>query len=401
MRRAALMKIVGVAASAAIALLGRSAHAQNFETCCDTEIRASGSCVAQASPCGQSSGFAVGLSSLSPSAVPADWSDDSGVLGAYHGAAEGDAAGPSLGVVGIPFPSGVDGYMATTTKPPWTGLCLDAPAPEDPMHEGPTEPIGCVTLSLLPGVSAQLATYQFPVDPRWDAYQLCYGVPSSANALAPCENVNDSNDPSVSPSPVTGSCCGPAHVLAGQNAASPQEWSVAVSQEIPGVPPPVLVLGPDGGPTVLYDPDAGDLFAAVPDTCLTEYGEPVRCGQPPATTDATLPAVGPCVPTTCAAQGVSCGIVSNGCGATIECTNCSAEEKGTLSCSTTTPGAAGVAARVGALAAVLAIGCARWRQRRTKRALYARTRQRDARGGLKRVQNRSEDARARQEDASL
>ena len=33
MRRAALMKIVGVAASAAIALLGRSAHAQNFETC--------------------------------------------------------------------------------------------------------------------------------------------------------------------------------------------------------------------------------------------------------------------------------------------------------------------------------------------------------------------------------
>jgi MYXO-CTERM domain-containing protein len=371
MRRAGTMKPIAVAAVlTVIALTDRSVRAQEYETCCDTAVRASGSCVAQNSPCASSAGYAIGFTGLPANAVDSDWGSDSGVLGAFYGPGEGDAAGPNLSAVGIAFPSGVDGYMTTSTLPPWEGLCLDAPSTQDPMHQGPTEPVACLAASLLPGVSAQLAVFQFPVDARWDAYQLCYGLPSGgADAAAPCENVDDMDDPSISPTPVSGSCCSPVHVLTAQNAESAQEWSVQVSQEIPGVPPPVIVVGPDGGPSVFYDPDAGDDFAAVPSRCLAAYGEPSQCGQPPAATDASL-VVAACVPTTCAAQGASCSVIPDGCGGTLNCaTNCAPEAKGTLGCTTSPTGAGGgVVPGVWASLAAVAIAWTRRRKRRLERS---------------------------------
>jgi hypothetical protein len=365
MRRAGTMKpIAVVAALTAITLTSRPSLAQYSTTCCDTAVRAVGSCVAQNSPCASSTGYAIGLGGLPADEVSSDWGSDSGVLGDLYGPGAGDATGPGLSALGVTFPPGIDGYMTTSTLPPWVGLCLDAPSTQDPMHQTPTEPVACLALSLLPGVSGELADFQFPVDARWDAYQLCYGLPSDVDAAAPCENVNDTNDPSISPTPTSGSCCSPVHVLTAQNAQSAEEWSVQVSQEIPGVPPPAIVIGADGGPTLFYDPDAGADFAGVPPRCLAAYVEPAQCGQPPAPTDASLVTVA-CVPTTCAAQGVACGVIADGCGGMLDCASCAAEAKGTLGCTTSAPGAAGgLAARMGTLLAALAVV---WTHRRRRR----------------------------------
>jgi MYXO-CTERM domain-containing protein len=353
-----------------IALVSRPVLAGDDYTCCDLAARPSGSCVAQSTACSSSTGFAVGISTLSAATAGGDWVD-SGLLSVLPTYEPDGAAGPSLSAVSATFPAGVNGYMTTTVSPPWTGLCVDAPSSTDPAHQSPTEPIGCIAISLAPGISGQLATFQFPVSSRWDAYQLCYGASSSSSPDAggtSCENVNDSDDPSVTPTPGSASCCSPPHVLTALDAISATEWSVTVSQEIPGVPPPVILLGPDGGLTLFYNPDAGVSLAAAPSACLSAYGEPSSCGQPPMPSDAGLTAsVAGCVPTTCAAQGASCAVIADGCGGTLNCADgCST--KGSLSCAAATPGEpAELSYRFGGLGAAIALAATAWRRRGRKR----------------------------------
>ncbi|MGA7122404.1 MAG: hypothetical protein WBY94_20040 [Polyangiaceae bacterium] len=249
------------------------------------------------------------------------------------------------------FPAGTDGYLkwSSTASPAWLGLCLDAPSSTDPMHAGPTEPIGCMTFSLSPGVSAQMARYRFPVDSRWDAYQLCYGPHGDGGA---CGNLNDQNSQIVSPTPVSGSCCAPPQLLQPSDLVDSSDWQIIIGQEIPGVPVPSLIDAPDGG----FDLNlmGGDTFGDVPDACLPSFNEPSNCGAPPtqsappptqsspapsqssppaqgsplpeasssAIVDASISADGagtPCVPTTCAAQHETCAVIPDGCGGTLNC----------------------------------------------------------------------------------
>ncbi|HTB72095.1 MAG TPA: hypothetical protein VK762_02565 [Polyangiaceae bacterium] len=271
-----MKRIYAVAILLGGALISRSAAAADQYLCCDLTVK-DGACVGQSSPCPQSSAWWVTLSDLSASAA-AGWPLVAGDINAS-------------------FPSGTDGYASWTPQGPWVGFCLDAPAPQDPTHAGPTDPIGCISLSLAPGVGAQSAEFGFPVDPRWDGYQLCYGPPNGpSDSGVACQNPNDVSDLTVSLTP-SGSCCGSAHVLAESDyGAGAGEWQTVVNQEIPGVPPPVIVYGPDGGivsyyapPIITTGPDGGleympaayDTLGALPDACVPAYNEPTACGQPP------------------------------------------------------------------------------------------------------------------------
>jgi hypothetical protein len=293
-----------VAALVMGALVSRSAVADDKYSCCDLTVR-DGACIAQSKPCAQPSSFGVALSDLS---------SDS-------------AAGWPLppGDVNASFPAGEDGYVSFTQSAPWLGFCLDAPAGQDPMHEGPTEPIACLTLSMAPGVSAEMATATVPIDPRWDGYQLCYGGPTGPmDGGGGCQSVNAMNDPTISSTPGSGSCCGPAHPLLGNQ--------IVANQEIPGVPPPVLVFGPDGGIVFTYNPDAGDTLAGVPKACLGAFNEPSGCGSP------QPDGGGACVPTTCAALHDACGTVADGCGGMLHCPACAARGGSGASSCTAAPG---------------------------------------------------------------
>jgi hypothetical protein len=178
------------------------------------------------------------------------------------------------------FPDGTNGYLewVKAPNPAWVGLCLDAPSSADPMHAGPTEPLGCMRFSLKPGVVAQMARFHFPADPRWDGFQFCYGAPTNDGG-EPCNSINDLDDPTVSPTPVSGSCCSGAQLL--RERAADGEWEVGLGQEIPGAPPPVLLYAPDGGIDLTFE-DA-DTFGGVPDECLSAFNEPANCGTPPTT----------------------------------------------------------------------------------------------------------------------
>jgi hypothetical protein len=97
-------------------------------------------------------------------------------------------------------------------------------------------------------------------------------------------------------------------------ASAPGEWSVSIGQEIPGVPPPVVIYALDGGAVVSYDPDAGDSFDAPLDLCMSAFNEPANCGKP--VSDAS-----PCLAKTCNGQ---CGAIEDGCGGVLNCP-CEAE----------------------------------------------------------------------------
>jgi hypothetical protein len=244
--------LLGISVSARVA-------AANHYSCCSLATE-DGACVAQSAPCAESIAYGAALS---------------------------DSLDADAGLANVSFPSGIDGYVAWTESAPWVGFCLDAPAPQDPTHAGPTEPIACMTLSLAPGVAVDEADFQVPESPRWDAYQICFGARvGPADSGVACQNVNDLDDPTISPTPVSGSCCGPPQLLRLQG-SSGAGWDVAVTQEIPGAPPPVLVLAPDGGVVVDDQPDAGDRLGSVPDACVAAYNEPKGCGTAPA--DADLP----------------------------------------------------------------------------------------------------------------
>jgi hypothetical protein len=179
------------------------------------------------------------------------------------------------------FPAGTNGYLEwiDAPAPTWVGVCLDAQSSADPMHAGPTEPLGCMRLSLKPGVRAQLARFDVPSDPRWDGFQWCYGGQTKGGG-DPCANVNDLNDPTVSPTPVSGSCCSAAQLFR-VHAADGVSWEVDTGQQIPGAPPPVVYITSEGGFDPYYDPDA-DTIGNPPQACVPAYNEPANCGSPPA-----------------------------------------------------------------------------------------------------------------------
>ena len=239
-----------------LALVSENAAAADKYLCCDLTAE-QGACVAQGSACAESSAWWVTISDLT--------------------ASEPTASALDPGYLNASFPSGIDGYASWTQSAPWVGFCLDAPAPQDPMHEGPTDPIGCISMSLKPLVSGEIADVGFPVDPRWDGFQLCYGAPNGGA----CQDPNNLNDPTVSLAS-SGSCCNPAQLLARENIPGANGWHVGLGQEIPSVPPPVILYGPDGGVVVFYNPDAGDTIGTLPDACVADYNEPSRCGQTPA-----------------------------------------------------------------------------------------------------------------------
>jgi hypothetical protein len=239
--------------------------------CCDMSPGASGACVAQDSACAENVGVEL-------SDVPDDFSCNS------MGACALDSR-----VRHASFPSGTDGYAWWSTTTPAVGLCLVAPSSSDPAHAQATEPLGCIELSIAPGVGAAMARYTFPVDSRWDAYEICYGALLSARATEnyaadggplPCADVNDLLDTTVTPTPVSHSCCASAEMLRpGDQGGS--TWTIFIGQEIPGVPPNEVVLTADGGLRAYPEWDAGDSLGDVPGTCLRAYNEPANCGSPP------------------------------------------------------------------------------------------------------------------------
>jgi hypothetical protein len=246
-----------------------SADAPNKHLCC-TEATG-GACMAQPGPCpATSSLWAAQLADLTespwfdiePTVIDSmtgekernciDYFDsiDAGIT-CDAGAAymlDPDAALPGYLYVGVPttgtgaeklidasFPPGLDGHFGWQSNSPWVGLCLDAPNSADPNHEGPTEPVGCMRVSLLPGIGSQAEWVEFPRRASWDAYQLCYGAP-------PCANGNDQQSLAVQPTPGSGSCCTPAlMLLENQNGFSASQWQISIGQQLPGVPPTVSV----------------------------------------------------------------------------------------------------------------------------------------------------------------
>jgi hypothetical protein len=144
-------------------LLSARAEAANEYLCCDLAAQDQvGACIAQGASCAQSDPYGIALSDIS-----------------------GDAGGfpEPAGVTTASFPAGTDGHLSWNKGAPWVGFCLDAPSTQDPSHAGPTEPIGCLAVSLASGIGAQVETAQFPVSSQWDGYQLCYGAPVTSSFL--------------------------------------------------------------------------------------------------------------------------------------------------------------------------------------------------------------------------
>jgi hypothetical protein len=238
--------------------------------CCD--MTHGGACTAQADPCAPVVG--VELRDLT-AAETQGWTLEPRITNAS-------------------FPPGTDGYAYWSLAAPRMGLCLVAPNLADPMHGAPTEPVGCLQLSIGPGIGAAIAQYTIPVDPRWDAYQFCYGPQLDAGRagsaiqftpdgqLAVCASVNDLLDERVAPTPVSGSCCAPAIAFRPEDLSSVTTWTIGIGEEIPGVPPNQIYITVDGGLHAYPQWDAGDQAANVPSHCLTTYfNQPANCGSPP------------------------------------------------------------------------------------------------------------------------
>ncbi len=303
-----IASLVTLTAVTAVALVAGAARADgDAYSCCDLSMQ-NGACIGQSTECTTPSGFGVMLwDPIDPTTAMA-WTLPASVASSS-------------------FPDGTDGYVALGTQAPWQGFCLDAPSTSDPQHEGPTEPTTCLTLSLLPGIAGEAAVATVPLDGRWDGYQLCYGAQTDSDA-GPCRGPGTMDDPTIAPTPVSGSCCGPAHPLTTRQ--------IVADQEVPGLPTPI------------DDPDA----------CASEFGQSSSCGQGPGDG-------GKCVPTTCEAQRHYCGAVPDGCGGTLDCSgNCQALAAG--SCSVTRPagGLQDGAAVGGGLALFVGLAFARKPRRR-------------------------------------
>jgi hypothetical protein len=253
------MKWAALAVLMLTALAGE-ARAQDKFMCCDLDAdAASAPCTASMATCARSGDFSVMLSDLPNS--DAAWAPGA------------DAT----------IPAGQDGYLYWSASAPHLGFCLVAPVPSDAYHdENPyVDPIGCLRVTLNPGVSAEQLDVMVPSDPRWDGYEWCYGAPDPVNG---CQTVADGLEMNVSMTP-SGSCCGPATRFLQTTSTGKMEF--AIDQYIPGVSPPTLVIQqtPDGGVIVPYfssdPPDADVIISSADAGCLGAYGESKTCGSPP------------------------------------------------------------------------------------------------------------------------
>jgi hypothetical protein len=245
-----------------VAGLAGTARAQGKFLCCDLDAGAtSAACTGQADPCARTGDFSVQLSDVVPSSN-AGW-----------------APGAQATI-----PDGQDGYLYWTAESPFLGFCLVAPVPGDPTHQASPypDPIGCLRVTLGPGISAEMLDVIVPADPRWDGYQRCYGAPDPENG---CQNVADGLSMTVAMTP-SGSCCDPA--LPFDQTTSTGQPEFGINDDIPGVIPPQLVIqnGADGGGTIVayFDPDPPDaeqIISSADAGCLTVYGESRTCGSLP------------------------------------------------------------------------------------------------------------------------
>ncbi|HEY6476361.1 MAG TPA: hypothetical protein VI456_07235 [Polyangia bacterium] len=254
MKHGGALGLLGVLAFAS------SAHAQNRYLCCDLAAGdTSTACVASAQACTQQASFSVMLSDLDPTMVP-----------------DGNADNPLA--LSTAFPDGTDGYLYWSTTSPHLGFCLVAPVPGDPMHIARLDPLGCLEVTLKPGVSGEMARVVVPVDPRWDGYELCYGAPDPTEG---CQNLNDGMDATISQTPISRSCCGPVELFRTSGVAT-GTWVFELDQDLPGIPPPVLIAEPDAGLVSYFNAANNDVTLSSADAgCLTAYNETPTCGSLP------------------------------------------------------------------------------------------------------------------------
>jgi hypothetical protein len=231
MREGAIVKAApAVAAGLMVVAASGAARAAYMDLCCDSVAHPDGACVASESACpSAAAGFALGLHNLSLAEA----------VQTYHwpdACLTDPTQCPSVapGFVGSQFPPGVDGYTFMTTEPPWWGLCFLAPDPNDPTHMLPAAPVACMTTTVLAGVGAESAIWQFPHG-DWDAVMRCYGPqvdvgpPDGLTCALPAAL----GDHTLILQP-DGSCCSPPIAL-DNSRATPSGWTFDVRQEIPGV----------------------------------------------------------------------------------------------------------------------------------------------------------------------
>jgi hypothetical protein len=252
------MKCVALGLLVVAGLAGTARAQENF-LCCDLNAGAtSAACTGQANPCARTGDFSVQLSDIPNS--------DAGAPGAQ-----------------ATIPDGQDGYLYWAPEKPFFGFCLVAPVPGDPTHQANpyVDPLGCLRVTLGPGISADMLDVIVPADPHWDGYQWCYGAPDPQNG---CQNLADSLSMTVAMTP-SGSCCDPA--LPFDQTTSTGKPEFGVNQNIPGVIPPQLVIqrGTDGGTIVAnFDPDSPDadqIVSSADAGCLTVYDQSGTCGSLP------------------------------------------------------------------------------------------------------------------------
>jgi hypothetical protein len=244
-----------------LAGLAGPARAQDKFLCCDLDVGAtSAACTGQADPCARTGNFSVQLSDVVPNSN-ADW-----------------APGAQATI-----PDGQDGYLYWAAEQPFFGFCLVAPVLGDPTHQANpyVDPIGCLRVTLGPGISAEMLDVIVPADPRWDGYQWCYGGSDPVNG---CQNLADDFSMAAAMTP-SGSCCAPAVTFDQTTSTGKPEFGV--NGDIPGVVPAQLVIqdGADGGAIVAYfnadPPDAEQIVSSADAGCLTVYGESRSCGSLP------------------------------------------------------------------------------------------------------------------------
>jgi len=254
------MKRVAFAVFVLVAVTGSRVRAQDKFLCCDLNAGATAApCVGQEAACARTGDYSVQLSDVPNS--DAGW-----------------APGATATI-----PTGQDGYVYWAPEKPYFGFCLVAPVAGDPKHQSnpSVDPLGCLRVTLGPGVSAEMLDVIVPNDPRWDGDQFCYGA---ADPLTGCQTIADGRDLTVSETP-SGSCCGPA--LPFEDFTSSGKPEFGVNQHIPGVIPPQLVIhhGPDGGAIVPYfipdPPDADQIISSADAGCLSVYDESRTCGSKP------------------------------------------------------------------------------------------------------------------------
>jgi len=326
-----------------------SAFAQSYPyVCCDSIATPNGACTASEGACQATTGYGIQL-----------WNPETGA---------NEATGIDYSAVS--YPAGQDATMFWQMQAPWFGVCLVAPNPQDPTHVSPTEPVGCLSLRALPTLRASAELVQVPNDPRWDAYELCYG--SATATPTPDGGLPLGESPDFGPFPLDGggegycvfpddlggdngivptfssnSCCGPAQMLSQTAALVGSEWQIAVDEALPGVLPPqypddggCAVPWIDGGVLPGY-PDGFCPYSIYPPFNWSECVTP-DCWQPVA--DA-----GFCMPTTCDEQHETCSVISDGCGGTLNCaSDCST--KG--ACSVSAPAAPASGTAIGAFVAL-------------------------------------------------